>query len=140
MYPLSNDPNDFLPLTPAHFLIGDTFTSVPSPPLLDVRENLLNKYQRLQQLVQHFWSRWAKEYVSTLQTRSKWKQTSQQVLKPGLLVLIKDDGLPPSKWCIGRITETHPGPDNIVRLVSIKNRSGVFKRPVVKICVLPLQN
>lgn len=140
MYPLSNDPNDFLPLTPAHFLIGDTFTSVPSPPLLDVRENLLNKYQRLQQLVQHFWSRWAKEYVSTLQTRSKWKQTSQQVLKPGLLVLIKDDGLPPSKWCIGRITETHPGPDNIVRVVSIKNRSGVFKRPVVKICVLPLQN
>lgn len=29
--PISEDPNDLRALTPAHFLIGDTFTNLPSP-------------------------------------------------------------------------------------------------------------
>ncbi|XP_050294291.1 uncharacterized protein LOC126734638 [Anthonomus grandis grandis] len=56
--PLSDNPNDPNPLTPAHFLIGEPLTTCPQVDLLGVAENRLSKYQHRQQMVQHFWSRW----------------------------------------------------------------------------------
>lgn len=137
--PLSHDPNDPVPLTPAHFIVGESLTTIPDHNYIQINENRLSRYERLQRLVQHFWSRWAMEYISTLQERTKWKQNSQQLLKVGLLILVKEDGLPPLKWRLGRITHLHPGNDGVVRSITFKTSSGVFKRPVVKICVLPGQ-
>ncbi|XP_072400964.1 uncharacterized protein [Diabrotica undecimpunctata] len=67
LYPLSNDPNDPNPLTPAHLLIGSSLTSIPQENLIDMNENRLSRFQRVQQLLQHFWTRWSKEYISHLQ-------------------------------------------------------------------------
>jgi len=53
-------------------------------------------------------------------------------------VLLKDKDLPPLKWRTGRIVETHAGGDGYVRVVSIKTSTGVTKRAVNKICVLPI--
>lgn len=55
--PLSNDPNDLIPLTPAHFLIGDSLTALPHVEFEDINCNRLNRYERLQQMVQQFWRR-----------------------------------------------------------------------------------
>lgn len=140
LYPLSNDPNDPNPLTPAHFLIGTSLTSLPEPSWLNTKENQLSRFQHLQQMYQHFWSRWTKEYVSNLQIRCKWKQNMPQLVKPGAMVVIMEDGLPPLKWRIGRILDVHPGKDDIIRAVTIRTAHGIFKRPVVKVCVLPEQN
>jgi len=54
MIPLSNDPNDHTYLSPAHFLIGDTFTAPPEPILLEVKESRLSRWQRVEQIKQHF--------------------------------------------------------------------------------------
>ena len=40
--PLSPDPNDFLPLTPGHFLIGKSMTSFPEGNLRNISTNRLN--------------------------------------------------------------------------------------------------
>lgn len=140
LYPLSSDPNDPTPLTPGHMLIGEPLTTIPEPNLLLVKENYLSRFQRLQQLLQHFWARWTKEYISHLQQRVKWKENHPQLLHPGALVIVKEDGLPPLKWKLGRITEIHPGSDNIVRSVTIRTSGSDIKRPVVKVCVLPMPN
>jgi len=52
---LSNDPNDIRPLTPGHFLIGDALNSYSHPDLSSVRINRLSRWQRVEQLRQHFW-------------------------------------------------------------------------------------
>ncbi|XP_030758530.1 uncharacterized protein LOC115884169 [Sitophilus oryzae] len=135
--PLSSDPNDLLPITPAHFLIGETLMSQPEPDLTNVKENLLSKLQQCQQMVQHFWNRWSKEYISELQIRSKWKQSFPNVIKPGILVIVKEDNTPPLKWQLGRVVGVHPGADNVIRAVSIKTSRGTIQRPVMKTCVLP---
>lgn len=136
--PLSPDPNDYNALTPAHFLIGRQITSLPDPSLIHIKESRLSRFQRVQQLQHHFWERWTKEYVSELQTRTKWK-TNQLQLQAGTLVVVKQDNVPPLQWLLGRIVQIHPGPDGIARVASIKTHSGVIKRAFSKICVLPIE-
>ncbi|XP_050315358.1 uncharacterized protein LOC126749716 [Anthonomus grandis grandis] len=136
--PLSDNPNDPNPLTPAHFLIGEPLTTCPQVDLLGVAENRLSKYQHRQQMVQHFWSRWVKECIAELQIRTKWKQNYPQLLKLGVLVLIMEDGLPPLKWRTGRVVQIFPGGDGIVRTVLVRTAAGEYKRPVTKIAVLPI--
>ncbi|XP_050293840.1 uncharacterized protein LOC126734311 [Anthonomus grandis grandis] len=137
--PLSTDPEDVTPLTPAHFLLGRPMTALPDDDYKQVPENRLAKFQRLQSIVQHFWERWNKEYISELQSRVKWKKNHPSLLKLGSIVLIKEDNLPISAWKLGRVTELHYGEDKVVRVATVmcKDRT-CCKRAVTKLCVLPI--
>ncbi|XP_049874134.1 uncharacterized protein LOC126372431 [Pectinophora gossypiella] len=135
--PMSHDPNDLQPLSPAHFLVGRPLTSSLSANLEETPVHRLTRYQRIEQIKQNFWRRWSKEYVSELQTRMKWR-TQTQDLKEGTLVIIKDDNSPPLKWQLGRVTSNIPGRDGIARVACIQTSTGVIKRAYAKICPLPL--
>ena len=136
--PISSHPMDLQPLTPAHFIVGRTLTTLPCPDLTDVNENRLSRYQRIQQMQQNFWKRWSKEFVSELQCRTKWKSKVGS-LKVGDLVLVKDDNAPPLQWQLGRVSELHPGADSITRAASIRTTKGVVRRAVIKLCPLPIE-
>ncbi|XP_041451825.1 uncharacterized protein LOC121405267 [Drosophila obscura] len=124
------------PLNPAHFLTGQPHMSVPEPSFLDVNINRLQRWRQLQAKVQGFWKRWNLEYLSSLQSRPKWQQETNNITVDTLVVL-KEPNQPPSKWLLGRITEVHPGQDERVRVVTVKTARGVYKRPITKIAVLP---
>lgn len=55
-------------------------------------------------------------------------------------MLLKDEQMPPTKWALGRITETHEGKDKLVRAVTVKTQNNTYKRPIVKICRLPISD
>lgn len=133
--PLSTDPNDLLPLTPAHFLIGRPLTAPACRDLTEMTTQRLVRYDRVEQMRQHFWARWAKEYISELQKRTKW-QTYKDTIIPNTLVLIKDDNLPPLKWRLGRVLRAHAGKDGITRVASIKTETGEILRAFSRICPL----
>nr|XP_026493409.1 uncharacterized protein LOC113398738 [Vanessa tameamea] len=91
--PLSSDPLGFSAFTPAHFLIGQPLKSVPYPQLEEISVGRLERFQRVEQLKQHFWNRYHKEYIHLLQQKTKWT-TSSSDIKIGSLVLIKEKALP----------------------------------------------
>ncbi|XP_023953674.2 uncharacterized protein LOC112057425 [Bicyclus anynana] len=133
--PMSSDPQDFLPLSPAHFLVGRSLTA---PVYEDMRHNTstyISRYQRVEQMRHHFWERWSKEYISELQTRCKW-MNGVDTLQPGMMVVIKDDNLPPLKWNLGRIDGVVPGKDGISRVADIRTATGIVRRSFAKICPL----
>lgn len=136
--PISSDPNDLLVLTPAHFLIGDSLTSLPTQDFSNTPINRLSAWEHMQQMRQHFWSRWSREYLNELTTRHKWKKQLPN-LQAGTVVLLKEDNLPPLQWSLGRITATYPGDDGIVRVVKIKTAKGEYERSVQKVAPLPIQ-
>ncbi|CAG7665670.1 unnamed protein product [Allacma fusca] len=111
MTQLSTDPNDLSALTPGHFLI--------------------------QRAVQYFWKRWSSEYLHRLQQRTKWTAV-QPTLKIGDLVLLKDERLPTLKWKLARIVRSHPGTDGLSRVFTVKTIDGILKRPLSKLCPLPI--
>ena len=135
--PLSSDPNDLSALTPGHFLIGDSLTSLPQPDLSSVPTNRLSRWQHIQKVRQHFWVRWHKEYLNELTVRQKWT-TGEHSIKQNAIVLLKDNNLPPMQWIIGRVIKTHPGSDNIIRTVTIKTAKSELKRNVRCLALLPI--
>ncbi|KAH0809158.1 hypothetical protein GEV33_013633 [Tenebrio molitor] len=137
---LTHDPNDFSPLTPGHFLIGRRLTSNSEPDLTLIKENLLSRCQRVQQVTQHFWKRWSKEHLNTLQQRNKWRQRSQEVLQAGTPVLLKEENLHPLCWRMGVILEVHPGQDGLIRTATIKTSTGIVTRATNRICPFPTED
>lgn len=135
MYPMSSDPNDLLPLTPAHFLIGRPLVAPAYDDLTTASTSRLVRYERIEQMKQNFWKRWSQEYVSELQTRSKW-QSNASTIAPNTLVLIKEDNLPPLKWRLGRVLSTSPGRDGLARVADIKTANGVIRRAYPRLCPL----
>lgn len=135
--PLSDSPDDFTPLTPSHFLIGRPLTQVPERNVIHVPTNRLSLYQHLNQMTQHLWQRWSKEYISELQHRTKWK-THSSSLQEGALVLIKEDNQPPMKWKLGRVEKVHIGSDGVGRVAVLRTAGGIIKRTFNKICPLPV--
>ncbi|XP_071581890.1 uncharacterized protein [Temnothorax nylanderi] len=135
--PLSEDSDDLNALTPGHFLIGSSLAIIPEPSLEEVKLSRLSRWQRTRQMMDSFWSRWSKECLQRYLTMSKWNQVNPSI-KEGDLVLVVDERYPPSKWPLGRIIQTYPGQDGLTRVVSIRTQSSVLKRPIVKVCPLPI--
>ncbi|XP_011157569.1 uncharacterized protein LOC105194384 [Solenopsis invicta] len=68
---MTSDPEDFATLTPGHFLIGAPLLTVPEALVIDLNENRLSRYQRVRAMLEHFWIAWSRDYLHTLQQRSK---------------------------------------------------------------------
>lgn len=133
---LSKDPNDLTPLSPGLFLNLQPLTCLPDDDLTHLKLNHLSRWQLLVRLHQDYWNRWHKEYLQTLFQRHKWTDSSCPI-GIGTMVVLKSDNIPPLRWAIGRIVETHPGTDGVVRVATVKTQQGIFKRPLVKLCPLP---
>ncbi|UYV71729.1 hypothetical protein LAZ67_9000140, partial [Cordylochernes scorpioides] len=110
--PLSSDPNDYEALTPAHFLIGSSFSEIPTSNSEVL--NLQTRWKLIQNLKNSFWSRWSKEYLSNLQGRGKWR-IKQDNIQIGQLVYLKEAQISPLRWPLARIQELFPGEDKNVR-------------------------
>ena len=126
----SNDDDGIAPLTPGHFLIGRPVESLPDhPDALNQPMTLLKRWYLCQALVQHFWKKWYSEYLNHLQNSNKWKHKKRN-LSIGDIVLFKDDRLIPCKWPLFRVTKVQPGPDKLVRVVTLKTKQGTCVRPL----------
>uniref|UniRef100_A0A182WG73 DUF5641 domain-containing protein n=1 Tax=Anopheles minimus TaxID=112268 RepID=A0A182WG73_9DIPT len=135
--PLSSDPNDFEALTPAHFLIHRSLVGLAEPSYETLPTNRLDRFQQTQEFLRRLWKRWSSDYLSGLHPKTKWTRQRDNI-KLGTMVLVKEDNLPPLKWCLGRVTEVIKGADGNVRVVLIKTKDGEFKRSISKLCILPI--
>ena len=137
--PLSEDPNDDTLLTPAHLCLGGKLESlpleesvvIPRSETIDEASDArpVKKWAHLQNLIIHFWKRWTKEYVTSLQERNKWKQEISN-LKVGEVGYVTDDNTPPP---MSRVSYVYSGPDNFVQVVKIKTANGTYNRSVHKL-------
>lgn len=135
--PLSDDPEDLNALIPGHFLVGSSLSIVPEPCLDDCKTSHLSRWQLIRQMLDSFWTRWSKERLQRYHAIYKWNQTATS-LSNGSLVLVIDERYPPSKWPLGRIIQTHAGKDGKTRVVTVRTQTSILKRPIVKLCPLPI--
>lgn len=135
---MTADPEDLQVLTPVHFLRGDALLAPPEP-MIDSKISLHQRYLQTQRMHQQFWLHWSSDWLSHLQSRPKWHQPTENLQLNDLVIITKEDNLPSNQWLLGRIIEVHPGSDNLVRVVTIKTRNGIYKRSRSKVRRLPIE-
>ena len=92
-------------------------------------------------LLNHFWSRWRNEYVtSLLEYDKKYKRTNN--IKPSIndIVIVFEEKQPRNKWMLGRVVELingHDGKTRVVKIMMGKTKT-VISRPVNKVYPLEL--
>ena len=134
--PISSDPDDLMPLTPAHFLIGRSLTSLPESVYQNKRIPMEQNWKATQSLRAHFWKRWKSEYLNNLQRREKWTNEIKNI-NVGDLVMVRDPS-PPLVWKMGRVLEVFVGKDNLARVAKLKTGSGQLVRSVNLLAPLPI--
>ena len=135
LVPLPSDDDGIEVLTPGHFLIGRPLESLPDPAFSYRPLSLLSRWYLCQALVRHFWQRWSSEYLSSLRRYVKWHHPSRNI-QVGDVVVLLEDNVSPAKWPLARVVATHPGRDELIRVVTVKTSSGEYKRPVTKVAML----
>lgn len=87
-------------------------------------------------LADHFWTRWVREVLPTMQPREPSRGAQGQDLKLGDVVLIVDEALPRGVWPRGRIAKLYPGKDRVTRVVDVATAWGLLRRPFKKLVKL----
>lgn len=124
-------------LTPGHFLTGGPLNARPTPSVTDVVSSRLSRWQCIQKFHELLWQTWSREYLQELQSRYKWSSKQKQI-NEGDIVLVENPILPPNQWEMGRIEKTFPDKDGNVRVVDVRTKTSVYRRPITRICVLPV--
>ena len=84
-----------------------------------------------------FNERWQKEYLATLQSRSKWQQSTPNFYV-GQLVLIIDDQEPRRDWKIARVDKIVSEDSHVRRVVVTTADRKSYERHVSKLVTLEL--
>ncbi|XP_073770437.1 uncharacterized protein [Danio rerio] len=94
------------------------------------------RWKHCQVLADHFWSRFIKSYLPTMQQRQKW-HTDTADLTVNSVVLLMDPQLPRALWPIGKVIKVHLSADQHVRSVDVQIKDKIYTRPVARLIVLP---
>ncbi|XP_062542407.1 uncharacterized protein LOC134210369 [Armigeres subalbatus] len=113
-------------LTPNHLLNQPCMALPPPHPAVALR----NAFQRSQQLSTVMWERWIKEYVPSLNQRTKWFDEARP-LRAGDLVYIVE-GTSRKCWIHGVVEEVVMSGDGRVRQAWVRTSTGRYKRATVK--------
>ena len=69
---VSGDVNDELVLTQNHFLIGKMGGELAPDTVDTTAVNVRKRWRRGQELIRRVWSRWTREYLTSIGSRLKW--------------------------------------------------------------------
>ncbi len=122
-------------LSPGHFLIGKPLAALPDPSFSYKSVSLLHRWHPCRNLVRHFWHNGARSscLISTSTTNGVTRNVTV-----GDVVLLQESGMVPTKQPLGQVIDTHPGKDNLVRVITVKTSQGCYKRRVSNVAVLCL--
>ena len=132
---IPNDPDDGAYLCPNDMLLGEASSTVPQGPFKQTR-NPRHKVEFIQQIVDSFWKRWARDVFPTLIPRKRWHAERRNVRVGDVAVLSDDNKAIRGKWTIYRVIEVCPGPDERGRNVQVKTAASEYLKPITKIAVI----
>lgn len=138
------------PLTPSHLIVGRRILNLPDNlshmwDLEDTEFTLdsdqaTNRVKHLNNILNHFWNRWRREYLSELRevhsnTAKKHPNSDNSQIAIGDIVIVHDDHLPRGLWKLGSIQEVMVGQDGLIRgavvRVASRDRQHLYlRRPI----------
>lgn len=136
--PIYDDPNALIALRPIDLLL---LKVVPYKCEFEISlsESYKKGWRQAQLIADTFWKRWIKEYLPTLQARSKWTNVKRDI-QVGDLVLIADRCSPRNVWKKGLIIDISSSSDGHPRTVQVRTSDGIMQRDIRSLCLLECAN
>jgi hypothetical protein len=138
LVPVSSDVDQPLILSPSMLLNYKQNTGEKSFENLTLSEIYKSQWKFVQKMAETFWTRWRKEYLQTLQSRTKWF-TKRRNIKVNDIVLMKEN-CERNVWPMGIVTKVFPSGDGLVRKVQVRvyreEKCHLYTRPVTDIVLL----
>jgi hypothetical protein len=142
---VSSDHLDEDPLTPSHLIYGRRITSPVFPEDMcettptSLSQNSVKKLANFTATtIQHFWTRWKNEYLTSLREYHKLHQRLPDTPKIGDVVLIHDDNIHRTRWPLAVVDELITGTDGFARAARVRTSRGVTIRPIKKLYPLEI--
>lgn len=139
--PLTTISHDCTPLSPNDLLNLKSSVILPMPGSYSDSDIYARKrWRAVQLLVDKFWQRWKKEYVQQMQIRQKWIETKRNISVDDIVILHEECNR--LEWKIGRVVNTFPSADGLVRSVRVLtiDSNGIrreYTRPISKlVCIV----
>ena len=132
--PSSDDPGDYQALTPNHLLILRA-ASIPGRDFGEDVPGIRQRWKQVLHLANLFWARWVRTYLPSLRVRTKW-HGAQRNVQIGDIVLMVDKLQDRPYWPLARVVRTFPGSDGLVRSAEVRTATGIYKRPIHRLCLL----
>jgi len=114
-----DNPDEPLPITPAHLLFGRALAALPDAHAHGLDTSIETKWKLRQHLERLFWRRWQREYLPELMAFHKWT-TEKPDLRIGDLVLVEEHQRQRHEWPLGFIEQVIVGRDGHVRAARVR--------------------
>ncbi|XP_058448629.1 uncharacterized protein LOC131428599 [Malaya genurostris] len=124
-------------LTPNHFLLSSSSGVIQPPRTLgDPKQACRNEWNLCRVMIDHFWSRWVREYLPTIARRTKWFDEERPIAVGDLVIIVEEKIR--NGWTRGRVVQVVAGRDGRVREAVIQTARGLIRRPVAKLARLDI--
>ncbi len=109
-------------VTPNVLLMGRLDGALPSVVYPKCEGLSKRRWRHGQVIADHFWARFIRCYLPTLQCRQKWHSTPAD-LSVDSVVLVIDPQFPRALWPVGRVIRVHQSADGHVRSADILSKT-----------------
>ena len=126
-------------LTPNHLIFGRKLLSQNDNHEINEHhdsgsnEDLIKRKKMLSIILDHFWQRWRKEYLTSLrEMQQKDSNNKSTKINENDVVLVYEDKQPRHLWKLGKVTKLLPSRDGKIRSAEIKvgKTNRIISRPV----------
>lgn len=126
-------------LTPNHFLLlSSSGGSQPMVLPADPRTALRSNWNLVHVMLDHFWTRWIKEYMPVISKQTKWFGEARPLQVGDLVFLVQENTR--NSWVRGKVVRVYPGSDGRVRKADIQTTTGITQRPVTRLAVIDVRD
>ena len=109
----------------------------------DVAENIVKRAKFINTLLDHFWKRWSREYLSELREHQNCRNKVPGHQVQAGDVAMTHDNLPRNRWKLGLVIELYEGKDGFkrgckLRTITKTGRASYLNRPINKLYALEI--
>ena len=132
-------PEEPIPISPGHFLIGRTPVIVPEGNQSeDPTDDVGKRLRASRYMTRVLWKCFQRDYLAELQIRKKWKDEHDLEDLVGRIVIVQDESSPKARWQRGIIVSATRGRDGLIRSCEVRlhNRK-IIVRAVQQLALIP---
>lgn len=126
-------------LTPNHLIFGRMLSTTGDQQLAATFEahsdDLTRRKRALNVMLDHFWERWRREYVTALREVQRVRNRGGEQIKEGDVVLVFEEKVPRHRWRIAKVEKLLPSSDGQIRGAAVKigKTGSLIQRPINKL-------